>query len=336
MLLQVPGSKVNFDGTATKFKQGLAKAAGVEDSKVFVNEIVTNPSSRRLLAEVVHVHTTVDASPPEFCKPSAEVEQAMTQRVGEQLTPANINREMEALLLPSIRVLETSHNTTAVCVPKATCNIGEGCDLCDGFSQSDCDAVDFCQWVVDSNCRLNLLYDSPGSFVDCHKCLNPAARKNDVCALMDFCEWEQGSLPAYPISTVDVLFVVFGCVLELLVFWSICQFAMEKGNYSVSCVALLNFAAAVAFNVGKFFPAAYGCKTQTCRKLVHNCVMTMSSIPFDALDSYLLFKLEEPGGPNQMSCGNVFGVILNSRVWKILELIVNLAYMPAGINAIGA
>ena len=82
-------------------------------------------------------------------------------------------------------------------------------DLCSSTnSPESCKAMDmhgvgFCEWKDDHQCR---------------RCANFSANRD--CVSRDFCEWDQGTLPTYPITTADIIFVVAGLLCEL---WTSCQ-----------------------------------------------------------------------------------------------------------------
>jgi hypothetical protein len=70
-------------------------------------------------------------------------------------------------------------------------------DVCKQVQLSEvCTDMDFCDWKE-----------------DCRQCANFST--NRECVSRSFCDWDQGTLPAYPITEVDIGFVVVGLLCEL-------------------------------------------------------------------------------------------------------------------------
>jgi hypothetical protein len=84
-----------------------------------------------------------------------------------------------------------------------------------------------------------------------------------------------------------------------------------RGQLGVLC-----FFADVGFTVGKLFPATYLCRSLDCAKITHNCVMTLSSFLFSALECALLHGLAS----QVQSKGSTSMV-------KLLELALSFAYI---------
>ena len=133
---------------------------------------------------------------------------------------------------------------TAQCVSKSN-NKEEEIATCSKTSQrQNCQGIDFCEWKHD--CRVKVCWELSNADcgkkfdgicewfeesrcipkescegADCQNCESTEAATNEMCARMDYCEWIQGSVPAYPITELDLAFVLVGLVGELLVFKSI-------------------------------------------------------------------------------------------------------------------
>ena len=98
--------------------------------------------------------------------------------------------------------------------------------------------------------------------------------------------------------------------------------------------ALINFLASIAFGVGKLFPADYLCKTQTCKKVSHNSVMSLCLFVFDVSDLVIAFYMKQEG-KQPLPCGldqacpslKKFLAFTDSTVGKVINLISGLAYL---------
>jgi hypothetical protein len=74
------------------------------------------------------------------------------------------------------------------------CESSQSAEACDGMEF--CEKIRACEW-----------------FDDCRQCSNFTT--NRECVSRAFCEWEQGTLPAYPITATDIGFVVAALLCEL-------------------------------------------------------------------------------------------------------------------------
>ena len=99
------------------------------------------------------------------------------------------------------------------------------------------------------------------------------------------------------------------------------------------CLAFINFLAAIGFGVGKLYPADYLCKTQTCKKVVHNSAMSLCLFVFDVSDLVIAFYIKKEG-TKPLPCGldqscpplKKFRTFANS--WgKVINYISGLAYL---------
>jgi len=174
-------------------------------------------------------------------------------------------------------------------------------DLCKQVrSEEFCAGTDFCEWRG-----------------DCRQCSNFTT--NRECVSREFCEWDQGSLAAYPITSVDLVFVVAALLCELwttgrLLFWD------RPGSTPGNIILVICFIADVGFTVGKLFPTTYLCRSLDCAKITHNCVMTLASFLFSAFECHALYvmtKETSSGGNGRTGTGMV----------KLLELALCLAYI---------
>jgi hypothetical protein len=75
----------------------------------------------------------------------------------------------------------------------------------------------------------------------------------------------------------------------------------------------------VGFTVGKLFPATYACRSLDCAKITHNCVMTLASFFFSAVECYLLHEMADDNKDKQ---GNG-----STAVVKMLELALAFVYI---------
>ena len=134
------------------------------------------------------------------------------------------------------------------CIPKDSCDVDSDCGICDKAESLDtCKKIGFCDWTStcgpapgcswfnNSTCtsvtnvtvttfeqeEMCALTQMSSVCVDmdfcewkddCRECSN---LNNRDCVKRDFCMWDQGTLPKYPITTTDILFVVASVVLEL-------------------------------------------------------------------------------------------------------------------------
>ena len=137
-------------------------------------------------------------------------------------------------MVTSISVLLATPAGAASCQAKASCDMGQACSICaEAKSKEQCSQIAFCDWGTscsaastcswfqDSACVLkeaSTLEDLCSSTNspepckamdfcqwkdDCRQCANFSANRD--CVSRDFCEWDQGTLPAYPITTADII-----------------------------------------------------------------------------------------------------------------------------------
>ena len=91
---------------------------------------------------------------------------------------------------------ECSWFKTSACT-SATVATSEQQDLCVlALSASACADMDFCEWKD-----------------DCRECSKLTANRD--CVSRDFCVWDQGTLPKYPITSADIAFTVTSLLCEL-------------------------------------------------------------------------------------------------------------------------
>jgi len=125
---------------------------------------------------------------------------------------------------------------------------------------------------------------------DCRQCANFTA--NRECVSRDFCEWDQGTLPTYPIKPADIVFVVGELVCELWTSLELFKHIKGQGMHDNNMwrgtivsgrrktlvgFTLICFIADISFTVGKLFPTTYACRNLDCAKITHNCVLTIVS-----------------------------------------------------------
>ena len=91
---------------------------------------------------------------------------------------------------------ECSWFKTSACT-SATVATSEQQDLCVlAQSASACADMDFCEWKD-----------------DCRECSKLTANRD--CVSRDFCAWDQGTVPKYPITSADIAFTVGSLLCEL-------------------------------------------------------------------------------------------------------------------------
>ena len=91
---------------------------------------------------------------------------------------------------------ECSWFKTSACT-STTVATSEQQDLCVlAQSVSACADMDFCEWKD-----------------DCRECSKLTANRD--CVSRDFCVWDQGTLPKYPITSADIAFTVASLLCEL-------------------------------------------------------------------------------------------------------------------------
>lgn len=97
----------------------------------------------------------------------------------------------------------------SACVAKDTCIIDAPlCGLCTNITAQSvnvCAVMTECEWKD-----------------DCRQCKN-LSQSNRDCVAEEFCEWKQGSAPRYPITDVDIAFVVIALVFELGTMCDLCK-----------------------------------------------------------------------------------------------------------------
>ena len=92
--------------------------------------------------------------------------------------------------------------------------------------------------------------------------------------------------------------------------------AKEAGDVEIT---ILCFLADVGFTVGKLFPAGYNCHSLACANITHNCVMTLSSFIFSALECAFLHQMAGNLKADQ-GRGRACGA-------KLVELVLCLTYV---------
>ena len=92
-----------------------------------------------------------------------------------------------------------------MCKPKAGHQLDDSArNFCESSqSEEACDGMEFCE-KIQQLCEWK---------DDCRQCANFTT--NRECVSRDFCIWDQGTIPAYPITTADIVFVVAPLVCDL-------------------------------------------------------------------------------------------------------------------------
>ena len=122
---------------------------------------------------------------------------------------------------------ECSWFNTSACT-SATVATSEQQDLCAlAQSSSACADMDFCEWKD-----------------DCRECSKLTANRD--CVSRDFCVWDQGTLPKYPITSADIAFTVASLLCELYTAFrllkviflppSLCTIASASLRYADACL----------------------------------------------------------------------------------------------------
>jgi len=191
-----------------------------------------------------------------------------------------------------------------VCKPKTDLQIDDSVGrLCESSQSAEaCEGMEFCEKI--GACEW---------FDDCRQCSNFTTHIE--CGSRAFCKWDQGTLPAYPITATDIGFVVAALVCELWTTRRLISWYQNNGLWD--CFSLLCFMADVGFTVGKLFPTTYLCRSLDCAKITHNCVMTLASFVFSAGECYMLHAMAKDSSGGKGSTGMV----------KLLELALCLAYI---------
>ena len=173
-------------------------------------------------AESSNSHTCTDCpkgtysdSGSDRCLPShCRMKESCTWQDTSQCVSKSSNKEEEILTCSKTSQKQNCQGIE-FCEWKHDCRV----DVCWELSDVDCgkkfDGI--CEWFEESRCIPK--ESCEGS--DCQNCESTEAATNEMCARMDYCEWIQGSLPAYPITQVDLAFVIVGLVGEFLVFQNV-------------------------------------------------------------------------------------------------------------------
>ena len=149
------------------------------------------------------------------------------------------------VVLCAVLLATASASSNSSCQAKENCDMGQDCSICaEVKSREQCTQIAFCDWlasctaasscswfqgsvcvllegraVKDDVCKQVQLSEACAAMEfcdwkdDCRQCAKFTT--NRECVSRVFCEWDQGTLPAYPITAVDIGFVVASLLCEL-------------------------------------------------------------------------------------------------------------------------